>query len=80
MVGRRDFLQLGREHLTHALYDCNRANMLPMTTGLFVVAGESPALRANMLKQNISSEALSSIWDKLCLKQLSISVAVDRIL
>jgi hypothetical protein len=33
-----------------------------------------------VLKQNISSEALSSIWDKLGLQQLSISVAVDRIL
>ena len=35
---------------------------------------------AIMLKQKISSEALFSIWDKLCLQRLSISVAVDRIL
>ena len=56
MVGRRDFLQLGREHPTHALYGCNRSNMLAMATGLFVFAGESPALRAHDVAERYHAE------------------------
>ena len=57
MVGRRNFLQLGREHPTYALLDCNRANMLAMANGLFVVAGESPALRVNDVVERYHAEA-----------------------
>jgi hypothetical protein len=57
IVGRRDFLQLGREHPTHALYSCNRANMLAMATDLFVVAGEISALRPHDVAERYHSEA-----------------------